>query len=180
MKHIGVFCAASQRLEAAYYDEALRVGRKIGQMGWALVYGGANSGSMECVAQGVHEAGGTVVGVVPHILEAKRRASDYIDELVPCTDLNDRKQIMIERSDVLLALPGGIGTLDEIFTLMAANSIGYQQKPIVLYNESGFWDSLLTLLTDYDRKSFINVPCENYLKVVASVEELEMLLAKKL
>lgn len=173
MKHIGVFCAASQRLEAAYYDEALRVGRKIGQMGWALVYGGANSGSMECVAQGVHETGGTVVGVVPRILETKRRASDYIDELVPCTDLNDRKQIMIERSDVLLALPGGVGTLDEIFTLMAANSIGYQQKPIVLYNESGFWDSLLALLTEYDRKSFINVPCENYLKVIASVEELE-------
>lgn len=176
MKHIGVFCAASQRLEAAYYDEALRVGHKIGQMGWALVYGGANSGSMECVAQGVHEAGGTVVGVVPRILETKRRASDYIDELVPCTDLNDRKQIMIERSDVLLALPGGVGTLDEIFTLMAANSIGYQQKPIVLYNESGFWNSLLALLEEYDRKSFINVPCSNYLKVVSSVQELEELL----
>ena len=176
MKHIGVFCAASQRLEAAYYDEALRVGRKIGQMGWALVYGGANSGSMECVAQGVHEAGGTVVGVVPRILEAKRRASEYIDELVPCTDLNDRKQIMIEWSDVLLALPGGIGTLDEIFTLMAANSIGYQQKPIVLYNESGFWNSLLALLTDYDRKSFINVPVKNYLRVVSSLEELETLM----
>ncbi len=128
MKHIGVFCAASQRLEAAYYDEALRVGRKIGQMGWALVYGGANSGSMECVAQGVHEAGGTVVGVVPRILETKRRASAYIDQLVPCTDLNDRKQIMIEQSDVLLALPGGVGTLDEIFTLMAADSIGYQKN----------------------------------------------------
>lgn len=176
MKHIGVFCAASQRLEAAYYDEALRVGHKIGQTGWALVYGGANSGSMECVAQGVHETGGTVVGVVPRILEAKRRASDYIDELVPCTDLNDRKQIMIERSDVLLALPGGVGTLDEIFTLMAANSIGYQRKPIVLYNESGFWNSLLALLEEYDRKSFINVPCANYLKVVSSVQELEELL----
>lgn len=177
MKHIGVFCAASQRLEAAYYDEALRVGRKIGQMGWALVYGGANSGSMECVAQGVHEAGGTVVGVVPRILETKRRASAYIDQLVPCTDLNDRKQIMIEQSDVLLALPGGVGTLDEIFTLMAADSIGYQKKPIVLYNESGFWNSLLSLLEEYDRKSFINVPCQNYLRVVASLEELETLMA---
>lgn len=177
MKHIGVFCAASQRLEAAYYDEALRVGRKIGQMGWALVYGGANSGSMECVAQGVHEAGGTVVGVVPRILETKRRASAYIDQLVPCTDLNDRKQIMIEQSDVLLALPGGVGTLDEIFTLMAADSIGYQKKPIVLYNESGFWNSLLALLEEYDRKSFINVPCQNYLRVVASLEELETLMA---
>lgn len=176
MKHIGVFCAASQKLAAVYYDEALRVGHKIGQMGWTLVYGGANSGSMEYVAQGVHETGGRVVGVVPRILETKRRASDYIDELVPCTDLNDRKQIVIGRSDVLLALPGGVGTLDEIFTLMAANSIGYQQKIIVLYNESGFWKSLLALLEEYDRKSFINVPCANYLKVVVSVQELEELL----
>lgn len=177
MKHIGIFCAASQNLDAVYYEEALKVGQWIGRNGWTLVYGGANSGSMECVARGVHEAGGTVVGVVPQILESKRRASDFIDRLISCHDLNDRKQIMIEQSDVLMALPGGVGTLDEIFTLMAANSIGYQNKPVILYNESGYWDSLLALLEEYDRKSFINVPCSRYLKVVRSTDELEAFLA---
>lgn len=176
MKRIGIFCAASQKLDAAYYEEALKVGQWIGRKGWTLVYGGANSGSMECVARGVHEEGGTVVGVVPQILESKRRASDFIDQLMPCRDLNDRKQMMIEQSDVLMALPGGVGTLDEIFTLMAANSIGYQKKPVILYNESGFWDSLLALLEEYDRKSFINVPCSQYLRVVRSIDELETLL----
>lgn len=173
MKRIGVFCAASQNLDAAYYDEALNVGQTIGRLGWTLVYGGANSGLMECVARGVHETGGRIVGVVPRILESRRRASDYLDEMIPCEDLNDRKQIMTRESDVLLALPGGIGTLDEIFTLMAANSIGYEKKPVVLYNASGFWDSLLALLEEYDRRSFINVPCSQYLRVVSSLQELE-------
>ena len=125
MEHIGLFCAASDRLEASYYDLAGAFGRFVGERGLTLVYGGADSGLMESAARGVKDTGGHVVGIVPSVLEARRRVSRYVDEVVPCHDLSDRKAIMVERSDVLVALPGGVGTLDEVFTVMAANSIGY-------------------------------------------------------
>lgn len=110
MESIGLFCAASDRLEASYYDLAGAFGRLVGERGLTLVYGGADSGLMESAARGVKNAGGHVVGIVPSVLEARRRVSRYVDEVVPCHDLSDRKAIMVERSDVLVALPGGVGT----------------------------------------------------------------------
>lgn len=179
VKRIGVFCAASQKLNDSFYDEAYRIGKWIAKNGFELIYGGADSGSMECMARGASEHSGIITGVVPRILETRRKVSQYVTDIIPCENLNDRKQIMISRSDVLVALPGGIGTLDEIFTLMAANSIGYQNKPIILYNESGFWDSLLALLQELDRKSFVNTPYDKYLSVVHSLDELDFLLKNK-
>ena len=101
MEHIGLFCAASDRLEASYYDLAGAFGRFVGERGLTLVYGGADSGLMESAARGVKDTGGHVVGIVPSVLEARRRVSRYVDEVVPCHDLSDRKAIMVERSDVL-------------------------------------------------------------------------------
>ena len=173
IKHVGVFCAASDRLDAAYYAMAREFGRWLGERGLTLVYGGADSGLMECVAEGVKAVGGRVVGVVPRILESKRRVSRLVDEVVPCNDLNDRKAIMLERSDVLVALPGGIGTLDEVFTVMAAHSIGYHHKRIVLFSLDGFWDGLVGVLQEMDRRRFINVPLNRYLSIARSWDELE-------
>ena len=102
MEHIGLFCAASDRLEASYYDLAGAFGRFVGECGLTLVYGGADSGLMESAARGVKDAGGHVVGIVPSVLETRRRVSRYVDEVVPCHDLSDRKAIMVERSDCLL------------------------------------------------------------------------------
>ena len=119
-----------------------------------------------------------VVGIVPSVLETRRRVSRYVDEVVPCHDLSDRKAIMVERSDVLVALPGGIGTLDEVFTVMAANSIGYHRKKVVLFALDGFWDGLVAVLQEMDRRGFVNVPLGQYL-VVASLrgEKLQAVLA---
>ncbi len=170
---VGLFCAASNKLDAKYYAMAEEFGHRIGERRLALVYGGANSGLMECTARGVKSAGGRVVGIIPRILESHRRVSAYVDEAVPCEDLNDRKAIMVERSDVLVALPGGIGTLDEMFTVMAAHSIGYHQKKVVLFDLYGFWDGLEEVLRGYDRLGFINVPLERYCVTVRSWEELD-------
>jgi TIGR00730 family protein len=172
MKRIGVFCSASDRLEAGYYEKALEVGRWLGAHGKVLVYGGANSGIMERLAQGVKETGGHVVGVVPSILESRRRVSRWVDEVVPCNDLNERKALMVEQSDILVALPGGVGTLDEIFTVLAAHSIGYHRKKVIVYNEDGFWDSLLRMLDEMDSRQFMNTPLADSLVVVRSLSEL--------
>ena len=171
---MGVFCAASDRLDAAYYALAADFGRWLGGHGLTLVYGGADSGLMESVAEGVKAAGGHTVGVVPRLLESKRRVSRHVDELVKCNDLNDRKAIMLERSDVMVALPGGIGTLDEVFTTMAAHSIGYHRKRMVLFALDGFWDGLVGVLQEMNRKHFVNVPLERYLSVARSWRDLEV------
>ena len=157
MESIGLFCAASDRLEASYYDLAGAFGRLVGERGLTLVYGGADSGLMESAARGVKNAGGHVVGIVPSVLETRRRVSRYVD--------------------VLVALPGGVGTLDEVFTVMAANSIGYHRKKVVLLALDGFWDGLVEVLQEMDRRGFVNVPLEQYLVVARSWDELQAVLA---
>lgn len=172
MNRIGVFCAASNNVDSGYYELAETLGRWLGENKKTLVYGGANSGLMESIAKGTKAAGGKVVGIVPKILEAKRKVSSFVDEIVPCNDLNDRKAILVERSDILVALPGGVGTLDEIFTVMASHSIGYHNKRVILFSLDGFWDGVVEVLQELDRKHFVNVPLDRYMAVARSWEEL--------
>ena len=111
-----------------YFDSARQIGEWIGQTGKTLIYGGASLGLMECVARAVKENGGKVIGVVPTLLEEKNSVSTQPDEIIHTLNLSDRKDVMTEKSDILVALPGGVGTLDEIFHVIAAASIGYHQK----------------------------------------------------
>ena len=168
--NICVFCSAND-VAPQYVAAAEKLGRWLGREGHTLVYGGANLGLMEAVARAAHEAGATVVGVVPAILEKTGRASDHIDVRVLCDSLDDRKAIMVERSDLFVALPGGVGTLDEIFTVVAAASIGYHHKRVVLLNIDGFWDSLLAMLDDLQSKGVLRPGLKETLTVVTEVEK---------
>lgn len=145
----------------------------LGRMGATLLYGGARFGLMEATAQAAKASGATVVGVVPQILEERDRVSTLIDEKINCRNLSDRKDIMLERSDILVALPGGVGTLDEIFHVLAAAMIGYHSKRVVLYNVNGFWDSLMELLGSSKEKGFVRCDLERHLVVADSIDELE-------
>ncbi len=169
--NICVFCSAND-VAPQYVAAAEKLGRWLGREGHTLVYGGANLGLMEAVARAAHEAGATVVGVVPAILEKTGRASDHIDVRVLCDSLDDRKAIMVERSDLFVALPGGVGTLDEIFTVVAAASIGYHHKRVVLLNVDGFWDSLLAMLDDLQSKGVLRPGLKETLTVVTEVEKV--------
>ena len=115
MEKIGIFCSASESIDKAYFEKATELGAWMGKEGKTLVYGGSNMGLMECVAQAVKQNGGTVVGVVPSKLEEAGRASNLLDKAIRTAGLSDRKDTMIALSDILVALPGGIGTMDEIF-----------------------------------------------------------------
>ena len=137
MKKIGIFCSASESIDKMYFDSARQIGEWIGQTGKTLIYGGASLGLMECVARAVKENGGKVIGVVPTLLEEKNSVSTQPDEIIHTFNLSDRKDVMTEKSDILVALPGGVGTLDEIFHVIAAASIGYHQKKVIFYNEYG-------------------------------------------
>ncbi|MCR5313967.1 MAG: TIGR00730 family Rossman fold protein [Bacteroidaceae bacterium] len=172
MNKIGIFCASSNNMDAIYYEEARKLGEWIGKNNKTLVYGGANCGLMEAVAKAVHENGGTVYGIVPQILAQNNRVSEYIDINFRCEDLNDRKQFLESESEVIVVMPGSIGTLDEMFTVMAANTIGINDKKLILWNINNFWDGLLTFFHDLEEKKVVNKPFCQLMKVVNSFEEL--------
>ena len=173
MKNVAVFCAASDAVAPQYVQAAREVGRLIGSLGCTLVYGGARAGLMEVTAASAKEAGARIVGVVPLVLEERNRVSLLLDEKIHTRDLSERKDIMVQRSDVLVALPGGIGTLDEVFHTMAAATIGFHGKRIVLYNVDGFWDGLLALLQQMSADGFVRGNLGDFLVVASCLEELE-------
>ncbi len=163
--NIAVFCSANNNIDPDYFRAAEELGQWIGENGHTLVYGGGNSGLMECIGKAVHEAGGRTIGVIPRIMEEGRRMSDYVDIEIPCEDLSDRKTIMMERSDEFYALPGGIGTIDEVFTVAAAATIGYHRKKVTLLNVKGFWDSMIALLNDHQQKGMIRGKFQDFIEV---------------
>lgn len=178
MKRIGVFCASSEKMEHMYYDAAYQLGNWIGETGRTLVYGGANCGMMECVAKGTKECGGTVYGVVPKRLVTDNRVSDYIDITFYCNDLSDRKQYLIDESDVLIVLPGSVGTLDEAFCALAANTFGMHQKRVVFWNINGFYDLLFQFFDSLSSQGVVNKPWSELLYKVNTLEEIKQLCEK--
>lgn len=170
---IAVFCSANNNIVDKYTKEVEALGQWIGTAGHTLVYGGSNTGLMECVARAAHDAGATVIGVVPQILEKGGRVSDYIDVEIPCDNLSDRKDLMLAQADTAVALPGGIGTLDELFSVAASRMIGYHTKKIILYNINGFWDSLVHLLDDLQERGMIRGQYTDGILPVSTLEELQ-------
>ncbi|MCR5077185.1 MAG: TIGR00730 family Rossman fold protein [Prevotella sp.] len=162
---IAVFCSANNHIDPDFFKMTEALGRWIGENGHTLVYGGCNTGLMECIGKAVHEAGGRTIGVIPRIIERGGRQSEYVDIEIPCEDLTDRKAIMMEQADVFYALPGGIGTLDEVFTVAASATIGYHKKQVVLYNMKGFWDSLIALLDDLQQRGMIRGDYHDIIRV---------------
>ena len=143
---ICIFCSANANIDPDFFRMTEELGLWAAKNHHSIVYGGVNQGLMECVAKATKAAGGHTIGVVPMKVEETGRTSDYVDVEIPCDNLTDRKQLMMDQSDVFIALPGGIGTLDEVFTIAASATIGYHAKPVILYNMKGFWDSLIALL----------------------------------
>ena len=173
---ICVFCSANEQIDPAFFSLTEELGKWAAENGHSIVYGGVNQGLMECVAKASKEAGGRTIGVVPMIVEKSGRISDYVDVEIPCDNLSDRKQLMMDQSDVFIALPGGIGTLDEVFTVAASATIGYHQKPLILYNMKGFWDSLIALLDDLQAKGMIRGNWRDYIKTADSIEQIGSIL----
>ena len=176
MGSVAIFCAASENIAPGYFEAAAEVGAMLGRLGKTMVYGGARFGLMEATAKAAKTAGARIVGVVPDILVERDRVSRLLDEQVGCSNLSERKDIMLERSDVLVALPGGVGTLDEIFHVLAAATIGYHTKRVVLYNVNGFWNALLAAVDEMSQAGFVRGEMEKYLVVADNIAQLEDLI----
>jgi len=173
---ICIFCSANGQLDPDFFTMTEELGRWLATEGHTLVYGGVNSGLMECVARAVHEVGGRTVGVLPQIVVKSGRLSDYVDTEVLCDNLSDRKQLMADKSDVFIALPGGIGTIDEVFTIAAAHTIGYHDKRVILYNMKGFWGDMIALLDRLQQRGMVRGEWRDYIAVANSLEEISELI----
>lgn len=198
--NIGIFCSANDNIEREYFNRTEEFGRWCAENGHSIVFGGCNMGLMGCIAEafgayphplpkgkgdslsgsnGSSGAKGNLIGVVPRIIERGGRMSERLTVHIPCDNLSDRKDLLLAHSDVIVALPGGIGTLDEVFTVAAAHTIGYHQKRIILYNIGGFWNTLIAQLDDLQQRGMIRGHWKDYICVANSFDELTAMITQQ-
>jgi uncharacterized protein (TIGR00730 family) len=156
MTHIAVFCGASTGHDPIHMEAARTVGRTLARRGIGVVYGGGHVGLMGAVADAAMEAGGTVVGVIPTFMTHKELAHDRITELVMVRDMHERKMVMHQRSQAVIALPGGFGTMDELFELLTWRQLGLHAKPMGLLNVNGFYEGLLEQMARMENEGFLH------------------------
>lgn len=164
-----VYCAASPR-HPELLALARRVGEAIAERGWTLVSGGGNVSAMGAVAAGARSRGGHTVGVIPKALVHRELADIEAGELVVTETMRQRKQVMEDRSDAFLALPGGIGTLEELFETWTAGYLGMHERPVVLLDPHGHYDGLLRWLDSLVSTGFVTQAALDRLVVVDDVE----------
>ncbi len=175
-KLLCVYCASSRRLDPKYYEAGAAIGRGLVEHGWGLIYGGGNVGTMGAVAQGVHEAGGHVVGVIPEFMQERELAYHQSDELVIVNSMRERKRLMAERAAGFVTLPGGIGTLEEVSEIMVERQLALTSKPLVLLNQDGFYDDLLRFLERMIAEKFKSDGMRRLFGVAQTVDEVWPLL----
>ncbi len=152
---ICVYCGSGPGRDPRYMEAATALGRLIAKGGHRLVYGGGNMGLMGAVARSVKENGGHVTGIIPHFLISKEKLSGGLDEVLLVEDMHERKMKMFERADAFVALPGGIGTLEELVEQMTWAQLGRHGKPIVIADIGGFWRPFADLLAHMRFEAFI-------------------------
>lgn len=155
MRSICVFCGGNPGARPSYAEAARAVGRLLGERGITLVYGGASVGLMGTVADATLASGGKVVGVIPTFLAAREITHTGLTELIEVRTMTERKDIMFARSDAFLALPGGLGTMDELFEVLTLGQIGQHQKPVGLLDVEGYYTSLLAFLDHATREGLV-------------------------
>ena len=143
---ICIFGASGRELDARYYAEAEAVGRLIGENGDSIVFGGGAEGLMGACARGVSAAGGDVVGIAPRFFDEPGILYDKCSRMIFTETMRERKKLLEERSDATIVTPGGIGTYEEFFEILTLKSLGRIDRPIVLYNINGYYDSMRALL----------------------------------
>ena len=173
---IGIFCSAKANIDPEFVKNTEELGKWAGQNKHTIVFGGCNMGLMECIAKATREAGGHTIGVIPQIIERGGKSSDNVDIVIPCDNLSDRKDLLLIHSDIVVALPGGIGTLDEVFTVAAAATIGYHSKKVVLYNIKNFWSPLINMLDTLQDNGMIRGDWHNTIQVADNFEDLKGIL----
>ncbi len=172
MKRITVFCASSFGTDKIYEEQAALVGKTLAEQNIDVVYGGANVGLMGAVADGALNAGGKVIGVLPNFLRSKEIAHLGLTELILVESMHERKTKMNDLCDGVIALPGGFGTLEELFEMLTWAQLGLHKKPIAVLNINGFYDSLIELLQTMTEKGLLKEVNQKMLLVSNDIDDL--------
>ncbi|MFN3725035.1 MAG: TIGR00730 family Rossman fold protein [Allosphingosinicella sp.] len=171
MKRLAVYCGSSMGTDPAHADLARRLGTRMAERGIGLVYGGGHRGLMGVIADSVLAAGGQAFGVIPQALVDLEVAHTGLTELHVVTSMHQRKALMTELTDAFVAIPGGIGTLDELFEAWSWNALGYHAKPFAVLSEDGFWDSMLAFLDTAVEAGFISPARRSQLLVTRNPDD---------
>ena len=152
--NVAVYMGSTPGSDAIYVQKARELGQWMGKNGHTLVYGGSKTGLMGAVAEGVHETGGTIIGIVPDVPVIQARTYPYITELIQTKTMAERKSEMIRRADGFIALPGGIGTLDEITEILSLYSLKIVTGPVIFYNMNGYYEPMKAVLKNILQNGF--------------------------
>jgi uncharacterized protein (TIGR00730 family) len=171
IRAVTVYCSSSSAVPKVYFEAAADLGRAIVREGWTLVYGGNAVGSMGVLADAARAAKGRVVGITPQVLVDKGITDRECHELVVTQTMRERKQIMEDRADAFIALPGGLGTFEELFEIIVGRVLGSHAKPVVLLNVAGYYDPLLALIDHGVEQAFIKPAQRKTFDVCATVED---------
>lgn len=155
MKRVAVFCGANSGISPAFKSAAEHLGRRLAERGLGLVYGGASIGLMGAIADAARSVGGEVIGVIPRALMKREIAHPHLADLRVVDSMHERKALMTELADGFIALPGGIGTLEEFFEVWTWAHLGLHAKPCALLNVEGFYDTLHAFINNVDASGFL-------------------------
>jgi uncharacterized protein (TIGR00730 family) len=172
-----VYCGSSNKVDERYKDIARTVGTALAQQRYRVIYGGGHVGLMGLMADAALQAGGEVIGIIPEHIRAKEVQHMGLTELHVVDSMHVRKQLMEARSDAFIILPGGFGTLDECFEILTWRQLGLHAKPVIIYNEHGFWTPLLALIDHLLASGFAPPNNRQFFQVANNVAELLGLLA---
>jgi uncharacterized protein (TIGR00730 family) len=155
IKTVCVYCGSGPGTNPHFVEAAIALGKILAENGVSLVYGGGSLGLMGAVAKSALDHGGSVIGIIPDFLKTREHAMARVQELIVTPDMHERKRLMFERSDAFVALPGGVGTLEELVEQLTWQQLGRHTKPVLLANIAGFWEPLLALLAHMRATEFI-------------------------
>jgi len=172
IRSICVYCGSGFGDDPAFAEAARDLGGRMAEAGISLVYGGGNVGLMGTVAQAVLDGGGHVTGIIPEFLKSRERMLRDVQTLIVTKDMHERKRLMFEHADAFVALPGGIGTLEELIEQMTWAQLGRHEKPILMLNTRNFWKPLLVLLAHMRESGFIRPGLEVHTLVAEQVSEV--------
>ena len=172
MKRITVFCGSNMGSENSFHDQATLVGKTLAKQHIEVVYGGAKVGLMGALADGALSEGGTVIGVLPSFLSSKEIVHEGLSELIMVESMHERKTKMNDLCDGVIALPGGFGTLEELFEMVTWAQLGLHKKPIAILNTNGFYDALIVLIQTMVDNGFLKPENQKMIIISDKIEDL--------
>ena len=172
IKTVCVYCGSGPGTNPRFVEAAQALGKIFAENHVRLVYGGGSVGLMGAIAKSVLEHGGNVTGIIPDFLRARENALTRVQEMIVTPDMHERKRLMFERSDAFVALPGGVGTLEELVEMMTWQQLGRHAKPILLANIDAFWEPLLALIAHMRSAQFIRPNLEVDVLKAERVEDI--------